>query len=176
MPSSAPSPAGELSWATCWPVPLLARAAPSARAGRSSSAAFPPGPPAATKKPREQASRHRHCPKSSPWLWLRSAMRASTHLLPGTWAKGSCGGGAGPPCAPLPAGRDVRSTRGSDGQERCALLAHAGRQVPAQACPVGRVRRGQQNAGEPVPVGRGVRLQQKAGLGASQLCRAEPGL
>lgn len=46
--------------------------------------------------------------------------------------------------------------RGSDGQERSALLGHAGRQVPAQSCPMGQVRRGQQDTGEPVPVGREV--------------------
>lgn len=50
--------------------------------------------------------------------------------------------------------------RASDCQERCTLLHHTGRQVPAQACPVGQVRRGQQDTGEPVPVGK-VRPQPK---------------
>lgn len=40
------------------------------------------------------------------------------------------------------------------------LLCHTGRQLPAQACPVGQVRRGQQDTGQPVPVGK-VRPQPK---------------
>lgn len=61
----------------------------------------------------------------------------------------------------------------SDGQERRTLFGHAGRQVPAQARPVGQVRRGQQDAGQPVPVGRGMRPQQKAEVSAL-LSSAEP--
>lgn len=60
----------------------------------------------------------------------------------------------------LPVGRDCPERRASDCQEWCTLLCHTGRQVPAQACPMRQVRRGQQDTSEPVPVGK-VRPQPK---------------
>lgn len=64
-------------------------------------------------------------------------------------------------CVYSPAcGKGWPEHRASDCQEWRTLLRHTGRQVPAQACPVGQVRGGQQDPGEPVPVGK-VRPQPK---------------
>lgn len=90
-----------------------------------------PGLPAATEALIEQATRPRQSSISQS-----SGSGKSTCLPPATWAKLSPGWGVGPLCAPLPAGRDCCSTQASDGQERCALLGHAGRQLPAQACSI----------------------------------------
>lgn len=58
-------------------------------------------------------------------------------------------------CVYSPAcGKGCPERRASDCQEWRTLLRHTGRQVPAQACPVGQVRGGQQDPGEPVPVGK----------------------
>lgn len=69
---------------------------------------------------------------------------------------------SGSPARSPACGEGCLQHRGSDGQEWGVLLGHTGRQVPAQSCPVGQVRRGQQDTGEPVPVGREARWQQKA--------------
>lgn len=116
-----------------------------------------PGAACSPRGAAEQAFRYRPSAKSVPGLWLHSgsAVRASTCLPAAPWARTEPGCWVWvPSCSP--AGREgcVCGTQPSDGQERHALLAHAGGQLPAQPRSMGRVRRGQQDTGEPVPVGR----------------------